>query len=80
MFIRVLMSPTPRGAQKVRGKEVGKMTMDRADRILALSRELEHLKSLFEGSLNRGEVEECLVLLEEIESLAIQIGRLKYKG
>lgn len=77
MFIRVLMSPTPCGAQKVRGKEVGKMTMDR---ILALSKELEHLESLFTDSLNRGEVEECLVLLEEIESLAIQIGRLKYKG
>lgn len=75
MFIRVLMSPTPRGAQKVRGKEVGKMTMDR---ILALSKELEHLKSLFEGSLNRGEVEECLLLLEEIENLSIEIGRLKY--
>jgi hypothetical protein len=75
MFIRVLMSPTPRGAQKVRGKEVGKMTMDR---ILALSKELEHLKSLFTGSLNRGEVEECLLLLEEIENLSIEIGRLKY--
>lgn len=53
------------------------MTMDR---ILALSKELEHLESLFTDSLNRGEVEECLLLLEEIESLAIQIGRLKYKG
>lgn len=51
------------------------MTMDR---ILALSKELEHLKSLFEGSLNRGEVEECLLLLEEIENLSIEIGRLKY--
>lgn len=56
------------------------MTMDRADRILALSKELEHLKILFVGSLNRGEVEECLVLLEEIESLSIEIGRLKYRG
>jgi hypothetical protein len=80
MFIRVLTSPTPCGAQKVRGKEVGKMTTDRMDRILALSRELEHLKSLFTGSLNRGDVEECLLLLDEIESLSIEIGRLKYRG
>lgn len=77
MFIRVLTSPTPCGAQKVRGKEVGKMT---TDRILALSRELEHLKSLFVGSLNRGDVEECLLLLDEIENLAVEIGRLKYRG
>lgn len=50
------------------------------DRILALSRELEHLKSLFVGSLNRGDVEECLLLLDEIENLAVEIGRLKYRG
>lgn len=56
------------------------MTTDRMDRILALSRELEHLKSLFTGSLNRGDVEECLLLLDEIESLSIEIGRLKYRG
>lgn len=53
------------------------MTMDR---ILALSKELEHLKSLFVGSLNRGEVEESLILFEEIENLSIQIGRLKHRG